>query len=60
MVSERDCLQFARQCERLAGLCEDDAQLREHLIDLAREWISQAMHERGAPRDVIKPTVSMS
>jgi hypothetical protein len=36
MTSEQDCVDFARQGERLAGLCEDE--LREHLLGLVREW----------------------
>ena len=42
MASPQDCIEFAKQCERLASLCEDDPQLREHLIDLAREWMTMA------------------
>jgi hypothetical protein len=42
MTSPRDCIEFAKQCERLASLCEDDPQLREHLLELAREWMKMA------------------
>ena len=31
-----------KQCERLAALCHADPQLREHLLELAREWIAMA------------------
>jgi hypothetical protein len=47
MASPRDCVEFAYQCERLAGLCEDDPQLREHLLDLAREWMAMFRHDRS-------------
>jgi hypothetical protein len=42
MASQKDCIEFALQCERLAALCYDDPQLREHLLELAREWIKIA------------------
>ena len=42
MASQTDCIEFALQCERLAALCNDDPQLREHLWELAREWIAMA------------------
>ena len=42
MASPRDCIEFANQCVRLADLCDDDPQLREHLLELAREWIAMA------------------
>jgi hypothetical protein len=34
----------ARECVRLAGLAEDP-ELRERLINLAREWMAMAMRE---------------
>jgi hypothetical protein len=46
MAPVRDCLEFARQCDRLAQLCEDDPQLREHLLGLAREWEAMAKPDR--------------
>ena len=42
MASQKDCIEFALQCERLAALRSDDPQLREHLLELAREWITMA------------------
>ena len=42
MASPRECIEFANQCDRLADLCEDDPQLREHLLELAREWMARA------------------
>jgi hypothetical protein len=46
MTSPRDCIEFARQCARLASLCEDDAQLRQHLLELAAEWIALAEQDK--------------
>jgi hypothetical protein len=46
MASPRDCIEFAKQCARLASLCEDDPQLREHLLELARAWIVMAEREK--------------
>ena len=46
MAPVQDCLEFARQSDRLAQLCEDDPQLREHLLGLAREWEAMARSER--------------
>ena len=46
MASPRDCIEFAKQSAHLADLCEDDPQLREHLLELAREWIAMAEHDK--------------
>ena len=45
MASTQDCSGFANQCVRLADLCEDDRQLREHLLELASEWMATAAQE---------------
>ena len=45
MASQRDCIEFANQCVRLADLCDDDPQLREHLLELAREWMGMAAQD---------------
>jgi hypothetical protein len=45
MASTQDCIEFADQCVRLADLCEDDPQLREHLLELASEWMAIAAQE---------------
>ena len=44
--TETDCESYARECVRLAGLTED-AQLREALMQMAREWMAVAMEEGG-------------
>ena len=43
----QECIEFAKQCERLASLCEDDPQLREHLLKLAREWMEMAKQNKA-------------
>jgi hypothetical protein len=45
MASAQDCIEFAKQCERLASLCEDDPELQEHLLELAREWMAMAAQD---------------
>jgi hypothetical protein len=54
MTTGQECLDYARECVRLAGMA-NDPELREHLLQLAREWIAAATKEgeaseRGAPR----------
>jgi hypothetical protein len=45
MASPRECIEFANQCVRLADLCKDDPQLREHLLELASKWMAMAAQE---------------
>jgi hypothetical protein len=52
MASDKECVDHARECVRLAGLAQD-AELRERLLNIAREWMATAMHERFMPD--IKP-----
>jgi hypothetical protein len=47
MASQKACIEFALLCQRLATLCNDDPQLREHLLELAREWITMAERIRS-------------
>ena len=42
MAPEQKCLEYARECVRLAGLSEDQ-QTRDRLFDMAREWMVAAM-----------------
>jgi hypothetical protein len=42
---DEECIGYARECVRLAGLTQDQ-QLREQLLNMAREWMATAMHER--------------
>lgn len=39
-----DCIGYARECVRLAGLTQDP-ELRDQLLNMAREWMATAMHE---------------
>ena len=47
MVSDNNCVQYARDCVRLAQTA-DDPQLREQLLQMAREWMAVAMKETKA------------
>ena len=45
MASDQECVDYARECVRLAGLT-NDAQLRQYLTNLARDWIATSvMHK---------------
>jgi hypothetical protein len=48
MASNKECVDHARECVRLAGLAQDP-ELRERLLNIAREWMATAMHERLMP-----------
>ena len=48
MVSDNECVEYARECVRLAGLVEEP-ELRERLLSMAREWMAVAMHEQQTP-----------
>ena len=47
MATDIECVGYARQCVRLAGLAEDP-ELRERLLSMAREWMAVAMQENPA------------
>jgi hypothetical protein len=49
-----DCIGYARECVRLAGLTEDP-QLRDQLLNMAREWMATAMHEAKSPKAKAPP-----
>jgi hypothetical protein len=44
-TTDNECIQYAHECVRLAGLTKDDLELRDHLLGLARDWMATAMHE---------------
>jgi hypothetical protein len=44
MATEKECIEYARECVRLAGLA-NEPDIRERLLDIAREWMAAAMHE---------------
>ena len=46
--TDDECIGYARECTRLAGLCKDE-QLRQRLLNMAREWMGVAMHEATMP-----------
>jgi hypothetical protein len=41
---DQECVDYARECVRLAGLAQDQY-MRDQLLNLAREWMAAAMHE---------------
>jgi hypothetical protein len=45
MAIDQECVDYARECVRLAGLTKDDLELRDYLIGLARDWMATATHE---------------
>jgi hypothetical protein len=44
MVTDNECVDYARECVRLAGLTTD-SQIRDQLLKMARQWMAAAMHE---------------
>ena len=46
MAPHGKCVEYARECVRLAGLSEDQ-QIRDRLLDIAREWMAAAMDGRN-------------
>jgi hypothetical protein len=45
MASEKECMDHATECVRLASLTDDIA-VRDQLVELAEDWISMAQQER--------------
>jgi hypothetical protein len=50
MAIDHVCEGYARECVRLAGLAKDQ-QLRDQLLDMAREWMAAAMWEQPEPSE---------
>jgi hypothetical protein len=48
-TDDDDCIGYARECVRLAGLTQDP-ELQDQLLDMAREWMATAMHEAKTPK----------
>jgi len=46
--SDKDCEECARECVRLANLTTDPI-ARDCLMQMAREWMAEAMHEAKSP-----------
>ena len=57
MASEKECTIHAAECVRLAGLT-DDLTVRDHLLDLALEWMLAA--QQGRPRSDDAHVVSLN
>ena len=54
MATDEECVDYARECVRLAGLATDQ-ELREQLLQMARNWMAEAMHERCKDALALKP-----
>jgi hypothetical protein len=54
MAAEEECVEYARECVRLARLTTDH-ELREQLLQMARNWMAEAMHERCKDALALKP-----
>jgi hypothetical protein len=46
MPIDQECVDYARECVRLAKLTKD-IELRDHFLDLADKWMATGMHESG-------------
>jgi hypothetical protein len=55
VASDQEMESYARECVRLAQLT-DDSNIREQLLQMAREWMAAAMHEEELPDT--KPTAA--
>jgi NADH:ubiquinone oxidoreductase subunit D len=49
MAADNECLDYARECVRLAELT-DDPELLNQLLQMAHEWVAAAMHEKKTPK----------
>ena len=58
MATESECIQYARECVRLAGLT-DDPDIRDRLLEIAREWMAAAMGE-DVSMEAAAPSISAS
>ena len=50
-VTDQECIDYARECIRLAQSAANNPELRESLMRMAREWMAAAMHEEPEPID---------
>ena len=48
-AEEEDCVSYACECVRLAGLT-DDEHLRRHFLELARQWLARREREYSVAR----------
>jgi hypothetical protein len=59
MVTDDECVSYARDCERLAGLTTD-SELRECLLRMARDWMAMSFARgRGAQSQPIGTSQSI-
>jgi hypothetical protein len=59
MVTDDECVSYARDCERLAGLTTD-SELRERLLRMARDWMAMSIARgRGAESQPIETSQSI-
>jgi hypothetical protein len=58
MATESECIEYARECVRLAGLT-DDPDIRDRLLEIAREWMAAAMGE-DVSMEAAAPSISAS
>jgi hypothetical protein len=40
MATDEECVGYARECVRLAGLCTDQ-EVRDQLLEMARNWMAK-------------------
>jgi hypothetical protein len=57
VANDEDCIQYARDCDRLARAATDP-HLREQLLQMAREWLAAAMNEPLPEPKALKGHVS--
>jgi len=48
-VTDQKCIDYARECMRLAQFADNDPELQKHLLQIAREWMAVALHEETPP-----------
>jgi hypothetical protein len=48
MTIDHECEGYARECVRLANLTSDP-NIRDQLMQIAREWMAAVMHEEKTP-----------
>jgi hypothetical protein len=49
MATDQECMDYARECVRLAELTKD-SELRGHLLNLAREWMATVQEPKLLPQ----------
>jgi hypothetical protein len=50
VITDQECLDYARDRVWLAELAKDDRELRDHLLRLAREWMASAKQGENVPK----------